>query len=57
VDRLSDRAGNLQKHFDQASTDIKEILTSTGKIASRAEKIENVELSPGTAAPQIAAGE
>ncbi len=45
VKRLGDRVGNLQKHFDQANGDIKEIVTSAGRIASRAERIEKVELS------------
>jgi len=42
---LGERVGKLQAHFSQADTDIKNILTSTGKITSRAEKIERVELS------------
>lgn len=45
---LGDRVGKLQTHFGQADTDIKNILISTGKIVSRGEKIEKVEL--GTAA-------
>lgn len=43
---LSDRVGKLQSHFNQADADIKNILISTGKITSRAEKIEKVELAP-----------
>jgi DNA recombination protein RmuC len=43
---LSDRVEKLQRHFGQADTDIKDILTSTSKITSRAEKIEKVELAP-----------
>jgi DNA recombination protein RmuC len=42
---LGERVGKLQTHFGQADADIKNILISTGKIASRAEKIEKVELS------------
>ena len=41
---LGERVGKLQTHFNQADADIKNILISTGKIASRAEKIEKVEL-------------
>jgi DNA recombination protein RmuC len=41
---LGDRVGKLQSHFNQADADIKNILISTGKITSRAEKIEKVEL-------------
>jgi len=54
---LGDRVGKLQSHFGQADADIKNILISTGKITSRAEKIEKVELSPSADTPQIAAGE
>lgn len=43
---LSDRVAKLQTHFNQADADIKNILISTGKITSRAEKIEKVELAP-----------
>lgn len=42
---LGDRVGKLQTHFTQADTDIKNILISTGKITSRAEKIERVEVA------------
>ena len=43
---LADRVSKLQSHFNQADADIKNILISTGKITSRAEKIEKVELAP-----------
>jgi DNA recombination protein RmuC len=43
---LGDRVERLQRHFNQADGDIRDILTSTGKITNRAEKIEKVELSP-----------
>ena len=49
---LGDRVGKLQTHFTQADTDIKNILISTGKIVSRAEKIEKVELAPALDRPQ-----
>jgi DNA recombination protein RmuC len=52
---LGDRVSKLQTHFTQADGDIKNILTSTGKILSRGEKIEKVELGgPESQAPQIA---
>jgi DNA recombination protein RmuC len=54
---LGERTEKLQKHVQQADGDIKDILISTGKIASRAERIEKVELSPSATAAQIAAGE
>jgi DNA recombination protein RmuC len=43
---LGDRVGKLQSHFNQADADIKNILISTGKIVSRGEKIEKVDLVP-----------
>ena len=44
---LGDRTEKLGRHFDQATGDIKDILTSAGKIVARAEKIEKVELGRG----------
>lgn len=44
VERLDDRVGNLGKHFQQASKDIELIETSSRKISSRAEKIEELQL-------------
>jgi len=44
VGRLDDRVGKLKTHFVQASKDIDLITTSTGKITSRAEKIEGLQL-------------
>ncbi len=43
---LGERVEKLQRHFNQADGDIKDILISTGKITSRGEKIEKVELAP-----------
>ncbi len=45
VGRLDDRVGKLQRHFGQASDDIRNIRISTEKVVKRAEKIESVELS------------
>ena len=56
VNRLGDRVENLRRHFDQANSDIRDILVSASKISGRAEKIENVELSPAAEAPQLPAG-
>jgi DNA recombination protein RmuC len=47
---LGDRVEKLQRHFNQADGDIKDILTSAGKIGGRAEKIRNVELGPADGA-------
>jgi DNA recombination protein RmuC len=49
VHLMSERVEKLQRHFNQADGDLKDILVSAGKIANRGEKIEKVEL----AAPEI----
>lgn len=45
VQRLETRVDNLQKHFDQAEKDVKQIGVTTGKILRQATRIENVELA------------
>jgi DNA recombination protein RmuC len=42
--RLDDRVANLQKHFDQAGDDIRQIRISTDKVARRGERIGELEL-------------
>ncbi|MDE6478590.1 MAG: DNA recombination protein RmuC [Alphaproteobacteria bacterium] len=41
--RLADRAGNLQRHFDQTTSDIEQLQTSIKKIAPRAEKLRELD--------------
>ena len=54
VRRLSERVGQLQRHFDQAATDVREIRTSADKIVGRGERIAAVELEePVGVAPMI----
>ncbi|MCD7058886.1 DNA recombination protein RmuC [Pelagibacterium xiamenense] len=43
VGRLTDRVQKLQSHFTQANTDIDQILTSSGKISKRGERIEALD--------------
>ena len=43
LSRLSDRAGNLQRHFNMTVADIDQLQTSIGKIAPRAEKLKELE--------------
>jgi DNA recombination protein RmuC len=50
---LGDRVTKLQTHFNQADGDIKNILISTGKVLSRGEKIQNVELAPPDGTPEL----
>ena len=65
VNRLRDRVENLDKHFGQASADIKQIVVSADKIVSRGEKIQDVEFGaeppsadilPGPGARAVEAG-
>jgi len=44
VGRLDQRVAALQRHFDQAGNDIREIRISTEKVAKRAVRIEELEL-------------
>jgi DNA recombination protein RmuC len=44
VNRLRDRAYNLQKHFAQASDDVGQVLISADKVAKRGAQIEALEL-------------
>ncbi|HVV64423.1 MAG TPA: DNA recombination protein RmuC [Rhizomicrobium sp.] len=45
VRMLGERVEKLQRHFNQADGDIKDILISRDKVVGRAEKIEKVEIS------------
>jgi DNA recombination protein RmuC len=47
VGRLEKRVKNLQKHFNSANDDIRDITISTQKITSRAVRIEEVQLEDG----------
>ena len=49
VSRLDDRVGKLAGHFDQARRDIEQIQTSSRKIASRGEKISELDLEQESA--------
>lgn len=55
VERLKDRVDNLDKHFGNINTDIKQIVTSADKILSRGEKIRDVDFGEATTAEVIAA--
>ena len=44
VVRLDDRVGKLQRHFDQAGDDMRQIRISTDKVSKRAERIESVQV-------------
>ena len=45
--RLDDRVGKLQGHFAAAQKDVEQIVTSSGKLARRGQKIEAMEFDGG----------
>ncbi len=59
VERLDDRVGKLQRHFDQAGEDMRQIRISTEKVGKRADRIDSVQLeepgenNEGTLAPPL----
>ena len=44
VGRLDDRVAKLQRHFEQATEDVRQIRISTEKVGKRAERIEELQL-------------
>jgi DNA recombination protein RmuC len=44
VQRLDKRVGNLQRHFDQAGEDMREVRISTEKITKRGDRIQDLEI-------------
>ena len=53
VERLDDRVEKLQRHFDQATEDIRQIRISTDKVTSRGEHIEDIQLEDATPAEDL----
>jgi DNA recombination protein RmuC len=56
VERLSDRVGNLDRHFAQAAKDIEEIRISSDKATKRARRLDNFdfeELAPDDPTPVL----
>ena len=54
VVRLDDRVAKLQRHFEQAGEDVRQIRISTEKVAKRAERIEELEFeTPDGAGKQL----
>ncbi len=51
VVRLDDRVGKLQRHFDQAGEDMRQIRISTDKVANRGERIVNLDTSDSAETP------
>ena len=52
VGRLNQRVDNLDKHFGLAEKDLREIRVSAGKVARRAERIEEMDLDEAEAADE-----
>lgn len=50
VERLVDRVGNLDRHFEQARRDVEQIKTSASKAGGRAVKLESFEFEEPAAA-------
>jgi DNA recombination protein RmuC len=48
VGRLDERVGKLQKHFEQANEDVRQIRISTEKVGRRAERVGELELAEDT---------
>jgi DNA recombination protein RmuC len=44
VGRLDTRVGNLQRHFDQANEDMRQIRISTDRVLKRGEKVQDTDL-------------
>jgi len=64
VGRLDDRVEKLQRHFELANEDVRQIRISTDKVVRRADRIEeapvenpSTDVLPTTDAKQIAAAE
>jgi DNA recombination protein RmuC len=53
--RLDDRVSKLQGHFAAAQKDVEQIVTSSGKLARRGEKIEAMDFEAKDAAPTMSA--
>ena len=54
IGRLDDRVGKLQRHFDQAADDMRQIRISTEKVTRRGETIEALEFEEATGGDNVA---
>ncbi len=53
VERLDGRVEKLQRHFGQATEDVRQIRISTEKVTSRAERIEDIQLEDASPAEEL----
>ena len=56
VGRLDERAGKLQRHFEQATDDLRQIRISTEKVGKRAERIEELQVGHDRPAEGVTGG-
>jgi DNA recombination protein RmuC len=54
--RLDERAGKLQRHFEQAAEDVRQVRISTEKVGKRAERIEELQIGDVGSAVSIEGG-
>ena len=54
IQRMDDRVAKLQKHFEQATDDVRQVRISTEKIGKRAERMEELQLGETPAEPLAA---
>ena len=55
VERLSQRVGNLDRHFGQAQKDIEEIKISASRAHGRARRLEAIDFATAEAPEELAA--
>ena len=59
VGRLDERVVKLQRHFEQATEDVRQIRITTEKVGKRAERIEELQVGDvrGTYRPEVGGSE
>ena len=57
IQRLDERVGKLQRHFEQATEDVRQVRISTEKIGKRAERMEELQLGNSSLEPELGAVE
>jgi DNA recombination protein RmuC len=57
VGRLDERVAKLQRHFEQATEDVRQIRISTEKVGKRAERIEELQVGDLSRSYKVTAGE
>jgi DNA recombination protein RmuC len=57
VGRLDERVAKLQRHFEQAAEDVRQIRISTEKVSKRAERIEELQVGDLSRSHEVTASE